>query len=114
MGASILAYWPGMTEEQVESQPGFTNDDMLKSGLLRPGQAFLTKPFSRDGLIAALAAELRAPAVARHGLALAWPVRRIDHVAGEDLLLVQLESVHASERLNLVVHRLAGEPLAVG
>jgi hypothetical protein len=27
MGASILAYWPGMTEEQVESQPGFSNDD---------------------------------------------------------------------------------------
>jgi hypothetical protein len=27
MGASVLAYWPGMTEEQVESQPGFSNDD---------------------------------------------------------------------------------------
>jgi hypothetical protein len=27
MGASISAYWPGITEEQLESQPGFYNDD---------------------------------------------------------------------------------------
>ena len=27
MGASIIAYWPGITEEQLESQPGFHNDD---------------------------------------------------------------------------------------
>jgi hypothetical protein len=27
MGASIIAYWPGITEEQFESQPGFRNDD---------------------------------------------------------------------------------------
>jgi hypothetical protein len=27
MGASVVAYWPGMTEEQLESQPGFSNDD---------------------------------------------------------------------------------------
>lgn len=27
MGASICAYWPGITEEQLESQPGFYNDD---------------------------------------------------------------------------------------
>jgi hypothetical protein len=27
MGASIVAYWPGITEEQLESQPGFYNDD---------------------------------------------------------------------------------------
>jgi hypothetical protein len=27
MGASINAYFPGMTEEQLESQPGFWNDD---------------------------------------------------------------------------------------
>ena len=27
MGASVIAYWPGMTEEQLESQPGFWNDD---------------------------------------------------------------------------------------
>jgi hypothetical protein len=26
MGASVIAYWPGMTEEQLESQPGFYND----------------------------------------------------------------------------------------
>ena len=26
MGASVLAYWPGITEEQCESQPGFYND----------------------------------------------------------------------------------------
>jgi hypothetical protein len=26
MGASVNAYWPGMTEEQLESQPGFYND----------------------------------------------------------------------------------------
>lgn len=27
MGASVVAYWPGITEEQLESQPGFYNDD---------------------------------------------------------------------------------------
>ena len=27
MGASVNAYWPGITEEQIESQPGFYNDD---------------------------------------------------------------------------------------
>jgi hypothetical protein len=27
MGASVIAYWPGITEEQCESQPGFYNDD---------------------------------------------------------------------------------------
>jgi hypothetical protein len=27
MGASVTAYWPGMTEEQFEAQPGFWNDD---------------------------------------------------------------------------------------
>jgi hypothetical protein len=26
MGASVIAYWPGITEEQIESQPGFSND----------------------------------------------------------------------------------------
>lgn len=26
MGASVIAYWPGITEDQVESQPGFYND----------------------------------------------------------------------------------------
>lgn len=26
MGASILAYWPGIGEDQLESQPGFYND----------------------------------------------------------------------------------------
>ena len=26
MGASVTAYWPGITEEQLESQPGFYND----------------------------------------------------------------------------------------
>jgi|KBSMisStandDraft_5_1062788.scaffolds.fasta_scaffold777058_1 hypothetical protein len=27
MGATVIAYWPGMTEAQFESQPGFYNDD---------------------------------------------------------------------------------------
>ena len=27
MGASVIAYWPNMTDEQLESQPGFCNDD---------------------------------------------------------------------------------------
>ena len=27
MGASVNVYWPGITEEQIESQPGFYNDD---------------------------------------------------------------------------------------
>lgn len=27
MGASIVAYWPGMTADQAETQPGFYNDD---------------------------------------------------------------------------------------
>jgi DhnA family fructose-bisphosphate aldolase class Ia len=26
MGASVIAYWTGITEEQIESQPGFYND----------------------------------------------------------------------------------------
>lgn len=26
MGASVNAYWPGITEEQLDSEPGFTND----------------------------------------------------------------------------------------
>ena len=27
MGASVVAYWPGITDEQLESQPGTYNDD---------------------------------------------------------------------------------------
>ena len=27
MGATVIAYWPGMTGAQFESQPGFRNDD---------------------------------------------------------------------------------------
>ena len=27
MGASVIAYWPSITEAQLESQPGFRNDD---------------------------------------------------------------------------------------
>lgn len=27
MGATVNAYWPEMTEEQLDSQPGFYNDD---------------------------------------------------------------------------------------
>ena len=27
MGASVVAYWPGLTHEQMESMPGFGNDD---------------------------------------------------------------------------------------
>lgn len=27
MGASVMVYWPGITEDQIESQPGFYNDD---------------------------------------------------------------------------------------
>jgi hypothetical protein len=27
MGASVTVYWPGMTERQWETQPGFRNDD---------------------------------------------------------------------------------------
>ena len=27
MGASVIVYWPDMTEEQIVSQPGFSNDD---------------------------------------------------------------------------------------
>ena len=27
MGASVIAYWPGLTDEQMESMPGFYNDD---------------------------------------------------------------------------------------
>ena len=36
-------------------------------------------PGGRDGLVAALAAELRAPAIAGHRLALPGPIRRVDH-----------------------------------
>jgi hypothetical protein len=27
MGASVVAYWPELTDEQMESMPGFSNDD---------------------------------------------------------------------------------------
>lgn len=27
MGATVIAYWPGITAEQIESQPDFYNDD---------------------------------------------------------------------------------------
>src|SRR5688572_14589355 len=27
MAATVTAYWPGITEEQIDSQPGFYNDD---------------------------------------------------------------------------------------
>ena len=27
MGATVIAYWPGITDEQIDSQPGFWNDD---------------------------------------------------------------------------------------
>jgi hypothetical protein len=27
VGASVIAYWPGITEKQIEDQPGFYNDD---------------------------------------------------------------------------------------
>jgi hypothetical protein len=27
MGATVIVYWPGITEEQLEAQPGFYNDD---------------------------------------------------------------------------------------
>src|SRR5687768_8393680 len=27
MGASVIAYWPGITQAQIEAQPGFYNDD---------------------------------------------------------------------------------------
>ena len=26
MGATVIGYWPGITEEQIEGQPGFYND----------------------------------------------------------------------------------------
>jgi hypothetical protein len=26
MGASVIAFWPGITEEQIDGQPGFWND----------------------------------------------------------------------------------------
>jgi hypothetical protein len=32
MGASVTAYWPGITEEQIESQPGLYNDDKAWGG----------------------------------------------------------------------------------
>ena len=27
MGATVTAYWPGISVNQIESQPGFYNDD---------------------------------------------------------------------------------------
>lgn len=37
-----------------------------------------------------------------------------DHMSREDLLLVELEAIHARKGLYLIVHTLTGEPLAVG
>ena len=38
MGASIIAYWPGITEDQMESQPGFWNDDRAWGNFMAEGE----------------------------------------------------------------------------
>lgn len=38
MGASINAYWPGITEHQLESQPGFWNDDRAWGNFMAEGE----------------------------------------------------------------------------
>ena len=34
MGASIVAYWPDITDEQLDAQPGFYNDDRAWANLM--------------------------------------------------------------------------------
>ena len=56
MGASIIAYWPGITEEQLEDQPGFWNDDKLWGDFMaeREGEPDVLDTFRRLGASALL------------------------------------------------------------
>lgn len=49
MGASIRAYWPGVTEEQLESQPGFYNDDRAWGNFMaeREGEPEVLQAFNK-------------------------------------------------------------------
>jgi hypothetical protein len=49
MGASVVAYWPGITEDQAEAQPGFANDDRAWGNWMaeRDGDAAVTWTTSR-------------------------------------------------------------------
>ena len=56
MGASITAYWPGITEEQLESQPGFYNDDRAWGNFMaeREGEPGVLEAFKRLNVAALL------------------------------------------------------------
>ena len=49
MGASVLAYWPGMTADQAEAQPGFANDDRAWGNWMaeRDGDAAVSEAIRR-------------------------------------------------------------------
>ena len=45
MGASIVAYWPGITEEQIDTQPGFTNDDRAWGNWMAEREEHLSRAY---------------------------------------------------------------------
>ena len=56
MGASVVAYWPGITEAQAEAQPGFSNDDRAWGNWMaeREDDPAVTKAIRRLGAEAIL------------------------------------------------------------
>jgi hypothetical protein len=49
MGASVIATWPGITEQQLDSQPGFFNDDMAWGNWLAEREDDPAVPVERAG-----------------------------------------------------------------
>ena len=51
MGASVGAYWPGITEEEIDSQPGFWNDDKAWGNFMaeREDESDILEIFKRLG-----------------------------------------------------------------
>ena len=49
MGVTVVAYWPGMTEDQAEAQPGFYNDDRAWGNWMaeRDGDAAVSEAIRR-------------------------------------------------------------------
>ena len=56
MGASVSAYWPGISEDQLESQPGFYNDckawgDWMAEREAEPGAKAALKDLGASALL---------------------------------------------------------------
>jgi FixJ family two-component response regulator len=58
LAEQLTARWPGL---RVIFMSGYTDDEILRRGLMRPGVAFLAKPFTPDRLAHAVREALDAP-----------------------------------------------------